>query len=91
MMRYIMGSRRLKFGLARSILARSVIAPSACLPIFISRKRRMDSCGGRSRKGEVAGTLGVPRRLATSSALNSQTYAFPLEISSLANSYIWSK
>jgi hypothetical protein len=91
-MRYITGSRIVKLGLARSILARSVRAARGRLARRHLRGRgRSLSAGSRSRKGLVAGTPMLPRRLATSSAGRSQTYASPFWISSSAQAYMRSK
>ena len=72
-MRYITGSRMLKFGEFMSILARKVRAPSGNSPAFMRRNRSRFSSTERLRYGLSVPPLMPPRVLATSSADRSQT------------------
>ena len=80
------GSRMLRFGEAMSIFARSVRAPSGNSPARIRRNRSRFSSTGRLRYGlSLPGSVRVPRCSRTSSAVRSQTYAFPSRMSCSAH------
>ena len=79
------GSRIFKFGCAMSILARSVRDPSANSPERIRRRSSSDSSDDRFRYGlSFPGCVRVPLDSRSSSALRSQTNAFPFPISRTA-------
>ena len=86
------GSRKLIFGLAMSIFARSTFAPFGNSPAFIRLKRSRFSSTLRSRHGELTPAWkGVPRVARISSADWSSTYASPFSIIRSAYSYIFGK
>ncbi|MNI98869.1 hypothetical protein D3C73_1578050 [compost metagenome] len=69
-MRYRMGSRMIMLGLAISILALKVQAPSSSFPLFILANRSRFSWMLRLRYGlSFPGSVGVPFRAAISSAV----------------------
>ena len=82
-MRYMIGSRMLKFGDAMSIFARSSARRRGTRPPSCAEQSRGSPPTERSRYGLfLPGSVSVPRYSRISSAVRSSTYALPSVISS---------